>query len=277
MTTTHDTAPTRFVEANGIRFAYRRFGKQGGIPLVFNQHYTGTMDYWDPAVTDGLARDRDVILFNNAGVANSSGETPSSFQDMGANAIAFIRALGLDQVDVLGISIGGFVAQEIALQGGDLVRKLILVGTGHRGNDMTASRSAEIFAGHYDPPEHLWLSVHFGPSDASQKAGLAFLERKLRREDRDPEVSAQTIAAQGEAIGKWITPDDIGVDYLKSINQPVLVVQGSNDVIIPTAHSLTLQQTLPNAQLIIYPDANHGSIYQYPELFVAHATLFLNA
>lgn len=277
MTTTHDTAPTRFVEANGIRFAYRRFGRQGGIPLVFNQHYTGTMDYWDPAVTDGLARDREVILFNNAGVANSSGETPSSFQDMGANAIAFIRALGLDQVDMLGISIGGFVAQEIALQGGGLVRKLILVGTGHRGNDMTASRSAEIFAGHYDPPEHLWLSVHFGPSEASQKAGLAFLERKLRREDRDPEVSAQTIAAQGEAIGKWITPDDIGIDYLKSINQPVLVVQGSNDVIIPTAHSLTLQQTLPNAQLIIYPDANHGSIYQYPELFVAHATLFLNA
>lgn len=277
MTTTHDTAPTRFVEANGIRFAYRRFGRQGGIPLVFNQHYTGTMDYWDPAVTDGLARDREVILFNNAGVANSSGETPSSFQDMGANAIAFIRALGLDQVDMLGISIGGFVAQEIALQGGGLVRKLILVGTGHRGNDMTASRSAEIFAGHYDPPEHLWLSVHFGPSEASQKDGLAFLERKLRREDRDPEVSAQTIAAQGEAIGKWITPDDIGIDYLKSINQPVLVVQGSNDVIIPTAHSLTLQQTLPNAQLIIYPDANHGSIYQYPELFVAHATLFLNA
>ncbi len=277
MTTTHDTAPTRFVEANGIRFAYRRFGRQGGVPLVFNQHYTGTMDYWDPAVTDGLAQDREVILFNNAGVANSSGETPSSFQDMGADAIAFIRALGLDQVDVLGISIGGFVAQEIALQSGGLVRKLILVGTGHRGNDMAASRSAEIFAGHYDPPEHLWLSVHFGPSDASQTAGLAFLERKLRREDRDPEVSAQTIAAQGEAIGKWITPDDIGIDYLKSIKQPVLVVQGSNDVIIPTAHSLTLQQTLPNAQLIIYPDANHGSIYQYPELFVAHATLFLNA
>jgi pimeloyl-ACP methyl ester carboxylesterase len=277
MTTTHDTAPTQFVEANGIRFAYRRFGRQGGIPLVFNQHYTGTMDYWDPAVTDGLAQTREVILFNNTGVANSSGETPSSFQDMGADAIAFIRALGLDQVDVLGISIGGFVAQEIALQGGDLVRKLILVGTGHRGNDMTASRSAEIFAGHYDPPEHLWLSVHFGPSEASQTAGLAFLERKLRRQDRDPEVSAQTIAAQGEAIGKWITPDDIGIDYLKSIKQPVLVVQGSNDVIIPTAHSLTLQQTLPNAQLIIYPDANHGSIYQYPELFVAHANLFLKA
>lgn len=198
----HDTAPTQFVEANGIRFAYRRFGKQGGLPLVFNQHYTGTLDHWDPAVTDGFAKDREVILFNNAGVSSSSGETPTSFQEMGANAIAFIRALGLTQVDVLGISIGGFVAQEIALQGGNLVRKVILVGTGHRSQDMSESRSAEIFAGSYDPPEHLWLSVHFGPSEASQKAGLAFLERKLRRQDRDPQVSAQTLAAQGEAIDR---------------------------------------------------------------------------
>jgi len=161
---THHTAPTQYVEANGIRFAYRRFGKAGGVPIIFNQHYTGTMDYWDPAVTDGLAQTREVILFNNAGVSSSSGETPASFSEMGANALAFIRALGLQQVDVLGISIGGFVAQEIALQGGELVRKIILVGTGHRGNDMSTSRSAEIFAGSYDPPEHLWLAVHFAPS-----------------------------------------------------------------------------------------------------------------
>ncbi|NMV38874.1 alpha/beta fold hydrolase [Ralstonia insidiosa] len=275
-TFTHHTAPTQYVEANGIRFAYRRFGKSGGVPIVFNQHYTGTMDYWDPAVTDGLAQTREVILFNNAGVSSSSGQTPTSFPEMGANAIAFIRALGLAQVDVLGISIGGFVAQEIALQGGDLVRKIILVGTGYRGNDMTASRSAEIFAGRYEPPEHLWLAVHFAPSEASQKAGLAFLERKWLRKDRDPEVSAQTVAAQGEAIGKWISSDENALAYLKAIKQPTLVVQGSNDVIIPTAHSATLQQHLPNAELVIYPDANHGSIYQYPDRFVAHAEQFLS-
>ena len=277
MTYTHDTVPTEFVEANGIRFAYRRFGRSGGVPVVFNQHYTGTMDYWDPAVTDGLAQDREVILFNNAGVANSSGETPASFQEMGANAIAFIRALGLGQVDVLGFSIGGFVAQEITLQAPDLVRKLILVGTGTRGADMSKSQSNAIFSGSYDPPEHLWLSVHFTPSEASRTAGLAFIERKLRRKDRDPAVSEQTVAAQGEAIGKYVAQSEGVLDYLKTIRQPTLVVQGSNDVIIPTIHSYVLQQNLPNAQLILYPDANHGSFYQYPELFVAHASLFLDA
>ena len=137
----HQTAPTQFVEANGIRFAYRRFGKSGGVPLVFNQHFTGTMDHWDPAVTDGLARDREVILFNNAGVSSSSGEVPTTFEEMGANAIAFIKALGLTKVDVLGFSIGGMVAQEIAAQAPDLVRRLILVGTGPRGGDMATSRT----------------------------------------------------------------------------------------------------------------------------------------
>jgi pimeloyl-ACP methyl ester carboxylesterase len=113
---THQTAPTHFVEANGIRFAYRRFGKAGGVPLVFSQHYTGTMDYWDPTVTDGLARDREVILFNNAGVSSSSGEVPTTFERMGADAVAFIKALGLKQVDLFGFSIGGMVVQEITLQ-----------------------------------------------------------------------------------------------------------------------------------------------------------------
>src|ERR1700730_8923341 len=129
----HKTAPTQFVEANGIRFAYRRFGKAGGVPIVFNQHYTITMDYWHPAVADGLARDREVILFNNAGVSSSSGEVPTTFEQMGAEAVAFSRALGLNKADVLGFSIGGMVAQEIALQAPDLLPKVILVGTGPRG------------------------------------------------------------------------------------------------------------------------------------------------
>src|SRR5271156_3616446 len=154
---THQTAPTQFVEANGTRFAYRRFGNPQGVPIVLNQHFRGTLDHWDPAVTNGLAKTREVILFDNAGVASSSGETPDSFQEMGANAIAFTRALGLEQVDVLGFSIGGMVSQEFVLQAPDLVRKLILVGTGPRGADMSTSRSQQIFAATYEPAEHLWL------------------------------------------------------------------------------------------------------------------------
>jgi pimeloyl-ACP methyl ester carboxylesterase len=274
----HETAPTRYVEAKGVRFAYRRFGKAGGAPIVFNQHFQGTLDHWDPAVTNGLAETREVILFDNAGVASSSGETPGSFQEMGANAIAFTRALGLKRVDVLGFSIGGMVSQEFVLQAPDLVRKLILVGTGPRGADMSTSQSQQIFAATYEPAEHLWLKVHFSPSEASQAAGLAFLERKLRRRDRDPLVGQQTIDAQRAAIGKYIAYRDAPgyLDYLKSMRLPTLLVQGGNDVIIPTYNSYVLQQNLPNAQLILYPDSNHGSFYQYPERFVAQATYFLD-
>src|SRR5258707_1832150 len=141
MISAHQTAPTQFIEANGIRFAYRRFGKAGGVPLVFNMHYLGTMDYWDPTVTDGLARDREVILFDNAGVSRSSGEVPTTFEQMGANAVAFSRALGLKKADVLGFSIGGLFAQEITLQATDIVRKLSLVGTGSLGGPGFATLS----------------------------------------------------------------------------------------------------------------------------------------
>src|ERR1700756_159285 len=280
MIDTHQTAPTLFVEANGIRFAYRRFGKTGGVPIVFNQHYLGTMDYWDPAVTDGLARDRGGILFNNAGVSSSSGEVPTTFEQMGANAISFSRALGLNKVDMLGFSIGGMVAQEIALQAPDLVRKLILVGTGPRGGEGMASLTQvakRIFGAPYDPPEHLWLAVLFSPSEAAQAAGKEFLKRKhLRQEGRDPEVNDKVSPAQVEAMDKWGVQKKGSYDYLKTIKQPTLVVNGSNDVIMPTVNSFIMQQNMPYAQLIVYPDSNHGAHHQYPELFVKHATLFLN-
>src|ERR1700735_3957385 len=226
---THQTAPTEFVEANGIRFAYRRFGKPGGAPLVFNQHFRGTMDYWDPAVTDGLARNREVILFNNAGVSSSSGQAPTSVQGLGATPPPSNKALGLTKVNVLGFSIGGMVAQEIAVRAPDLVRRLILVGTGPRGADMSTSRTAEVFGGAYDPPEHLWLAVHFSPSPSGRAAGLAFLKRKLLRKDRDLEASEEAAMAQREAITKYYAPAESVLDYLKDIRQPTLVVQGSND------------------------------------------------
>jgi pimeloyl-ACP methyl ester carboxylesterase len=274
---THQNAQTQFVDANGIRFAYRRFGKPNGVPLVFNQHFRGTMDYWDPAVTDGLAKNRDVILFNNAGISSSSGRVPTSVQEMGANAIVFITALGLNKVDVLGFSIGGMVAQEITAQAPNLVRRLILVGTGPRGADMSTSRSAEIFGATYDPPEHLWLAVHFSPSASSRAAGMAFLKRKLLRQNRDPEVSGEAAAVQREALSKYYAPAERALDYLQDMSQPTLIVQGSNDVIVPTVNSYILQQNMPNAQLTLYPDANHGSFFQYPELFVSQADQFLTS
>jgi pimeloyl-ACP methyl ester carboxylesterase len=275
--TTHQTAPTQFVDAKGIRFAYRRFGKAGGVPLVFNMHYMGTMDHWDPAVTDGFGVDREVILFNNAGVSSSSGEVPGAFAEMGANAVAFVRALGLKQVDVLGFSIGGLVSQEIALQAPDLVRRLVLVGTGPRGADTAASKAAEIFSATYDPPEHLWIAAHFSASPAGRAAGLAYLERKHRRRDRSPEVSETSAATQYQAIGLSNEKVDGVLDYLSEIHHPALVVHGHNDLIIPTINGFTLQQHLPNAQLIIYPDSSHGPFYQYPRPFLAHASLFLEA
>src|SRR2546430_6660095 len=225
---THQTAPTQFVEANSIRFAYRRFGKTGGVPLVFSQHYIGTMDYWDPTVTDGLARDREVILFNNTGVSSSSGEVPTTFEQMSANAVAFSRALRLNKADVLGFSIGGMVAQEIALQAPDLVRKLILVGTGPRGGlgmEALTQVAQRIFGAAYDPPEHLWLTVLFSPSESGQAAGKEFLKRKhLRQEGRDPEVSDKVSPAQIEAMDKWGVQQEGSHAYLKTVKQPTPAV-----------------------------------------------------
>jgi pimeloyl-ACP methyl ester carboxylesterase len=281
MSHTHQTAPTQYVEANGVRFAYRRFGKPDGVPLVFNMHFTGTMDHWDPTVTDGFAKDREVIVFDNAGVSSSSGEIPTSIEEMGANAINFVKALGLKQVDVLGFSIGGLVAQEITLQAPDLVRRLVLVGTGPRGGESMDTGTPEgqkIFGASYEKPDDLWLSVFFTPSQASQAAGRAFLKRfRLRTKDRDPEVNEKVGPAQRAAIAKWGAKRERPYDYLKTIRQPTLVVNGSNDVIIYTINSYILQQNLPNAQLILYPDSAHGSQYQYPGLFVRHVSMFLSA
>jgi pimeloyl-ACP methyl ester carboxylesterase len=277
---THQTAPTQFVEANGIRFAYRRFGNAAGMPFVFNQHFTGTMDHWDPAVTDGFAKDREVILFNNTGVSSSSGEVPTRIEEMGANAVTFIKALGLTKADVLGFSIGGFVAQEIALQAPELVRRLVLVGTGPRGGEGMATltpEAQEIFGASYDEPDHLWLRVHFTKSEKSKAAGHAFLKRfRLRSNNRDPEVNEKVAPAQIEAIGEWGAPREKPFEYLKSIRQPTLVLNGGNDVIIYPVNSFILQQQLPNAELILYPDANHGSQYQYPKRFVQDVSLFLS-
>jgi len=276
----HQTAPTQFVDAAGVRFAYRRFGKSGGVPLVFNMHFTGTMDHWDPAVTDGFAKDREVILFDNAGISSSSGEVPTSIEEMAADAAAFVKALDLSKVDVLGFSLGGLIAQTLAIAEPKLVRRVVLVGTGPRSGEGMATltpEAQEIFGATYEEPDNLWLRVHFSPSERSQAAGREFLKRfRLRREGRDPEVSDKVAPAQLAALAKWGAPRENRYEYLKALTQPTLVVNGGADVIIYTVNSFILQQNIPNAQLILYPDANHGSLYQYPELFVRHVSLFLD-
>ena len=278
---THRTAPTRYVEANGVRFAYRRFGQKSGdtVPLVFNMHLNGTMDHWDPAVTDGFAQSREVVLFDNAGISSTSGDVPTSVEEMAANAAAFIKALGLAEVDVLGFSLGGLVAQELAIAEPGVVRRLVLVGTGPRSGEGMASLTPDaerIFGARYEKPDDLWLAVFFTLSERSQAAGRDYLKRfRLRTEDRDPEVSAKVAPAQIEALSKWGAPRDNPYAYLKDIHQPTLVVNGGFDVIVYTVNSFILQQHIPNAQLILYPDANHGSQYQYPALFVLHVSMFL--
>jgi pimeloyl-ACP methyl ester carboxylesterase len=280
-TYTHHTAPTQFVEATGIRFAYRRFGKPAGLPLVFLQHFTGTLDNWDPAVLDAVAADREVIIFDNAGVASSTGETASTVAGIASTAAHFIAALGLQQIDLLGFSMGGFVAQELTLRHPDLVRRLVLVGTGPRGGEGLATFSPEVWAmltREYTPADELLLDTFFSPTPTSQAAGRRFLERiRARTTDRDVAINELVAPAQLAAIAEWGAPREGTYEYLQAINQPVLVVNGKNDLLFPTINSYLLQQHLPDARLILYPNAGHGSLYQYLEEFVQHLTLFLNS
>ncbi len=278
------TVPTRFVEGNGIRFAYRRWGKAGNLPLVFNQHFTGNLDNWDPAVLDGLAQEREVIVFNNAGIASSSGEVPATFGEMAKNAENFIDALRLKQVDLLGFSIGGFVAQQIVLDRPELVRKLILVGTGPRNQDVgigengLTPETVRIFGATYDPPENLWLKVFFTDSEKSQAAGREFLKRYMSRTiNRDLPVSDKVAPAQMAAVAAWKAHPGEPLAYLRDIKQPTLVVSGNHELICYAINSLHLVQNMPDAKLILYPDANHGSWYQYHADFVFEANRFLNA
>jgi len=276
-TDTHITAPTRFVDANGIRYAYRRFGSETGTPLVLLQHFRGGLDNWDPLVTDGLAQGRPVILFNNAGVASSSGETPDTIDAMGDHVAAFVSALGLPPVDVLGFSIGGYVAQAFVVRHPQLVRKLVLVGTGPRNGESPTDPRVLQVAGNPVPSLDDFLFLFFAPTATSQAAGKAFWERRHQRQDQDPPSSAQTANAQVAAIMEWREPRGERYAYLKAIKQPTLVVNGNNDVMVPTINSFNLSQHIPNAQLIVYPDAGHGSQFQYPELFLTHTRLFLDA
>lgn len=283
MTYSHISAPTEFAEANGIRFSYRRFGKNDGVPLLFMPHYRAGMDHWDPAVTDGFAASRPVILFDNAGVAGSSGETPDTMEAMADNAANFIGALGVATVDVLGHSIGGYVAQTLALRHRRAVRRLILAGTGPRAGEPSKDPKVREWADSTDPQTgesslDAFLYLFFRPSPTSQAAGKAFWERRHRRkQDADRASTPQTMAAQRAAIIAWSKANGEPDAQPDNIIQPTLVLNGNHDIMIPTINSYNLSQRIPRAELIIYPDSGHGALFQFSELFVAHGTLFLDA
>jgi pimeloyl-ACP methyl ester carboxylesterase len=277
---THHTAPTRFVEVDGIRFAYRRFGNPIGTPIVLFQHFMGNLDNYDPAITDGLAKGREVILTDNAGVGLSTGAAPDTVGAMARDAAALIDALGLEQVDLFGFSMGGFVAQQIAVDRPELARRLMLVGTGPRGGegmDQLAPDVAPLFGTVYDPQDLMWLPIFFSPSAKSQAAGRRFLERiRARTEGRDVPVSEATVAAHLAAAHEWGAAAPGSYDYLKAIPQPTLVVNGSDDIVVATVNSYILQQNLPDAELILFPDSNHGSLFQFTESFVEYVTSFVD-
>jgi pimeloyl-ACP methyl ester carboxylesterase len=277
---TSSTAPTRFVDADRIRFAYRRFGNPAGTPIVLLQHFMGNLDNYDPAITDALAEGREVILTDNAGVGVSTGVAPETVARIARDAASLIDALDLERVDLFGFSMGGYVAQQIVVDRPELVRRLILVGTGPRGGDgmgQLAPDTAPLFGNVYDPQDLMWLPIFFSPSEASQAEGRRFLERiRARTEDRDAPVSEATVAAHLAAAREWGAAAPASFAYLREITQPALVVNGSNDIVVPTINSYILQQNLPNAELILFPDSNHGSHFQFTEPFNRYVTDFLD-
>ncbi|HXN74402.1 MAG TPA: alpha/beta hydrolase [Candidatus Acidoferrales bacterium] len=273
---THETVPTQFVETNGIRYAFRRFGKAGTIPLLFLGYFNSNMDGWDPDVTNSLAADHEVILFDNAGVGASGGNTPNLVAEMTKHCVAFCRGLGLKQIHVVGFSLGGMIAQQLALEHSALVGRLILLGTGPRGGeDMTFT---ELSPDEQADPVAFLLAAFFSPSEASQAAGHEYLKRiESRKNDRDLPVSRDSAIAQLAAIREWGTIPATGrYATLKRITHPMLIVHGNKDIVVTPINALILAEHLRNARLIMYPDASHAASSQYAENFLENATLFLS-
>ncbi|MER7927287.1 alpha/beta hydrolase [Streptomyces sp. NPDC096057] len=275
--TSYKDAPTRTLTADGVTFAYRELGPRSGTPIVFITHLAAVLDNWDPRVVDGIAAKRHVITFDNRGVGASSGSTPRTIQEMAKDAVTFIRALGLEQVDIHGFSMGGMIAQVIVQTDPQLVRKLILSGTGPAGGEgiknVTVLSHLDTVRGLFtlqDPKQFLF----FTRTANGRRAGKEFLARlKERTTDRDKSISPIAYSNQLKAIHRWglEQPHD-----LSAIRQPVLVANGESDRMVPTKNSHDMARRLPNAELVVYPDAGHGGIFQFHDQFVKTANEFLD-
>ena len=267
-------AVTQFVTVDGISYAYRTVGEPEALPLVCLQHFTGTLDNWDPVVIDGLAQSRKVITIDNAGVGSSGGETPDNVQDMAKTAVKIIMALGINQCDLLGFSLGGFIAQTIAVTNPQLFRKIMLIGTAPQGTPALHAFPQLVGRAFSMSPADGYLFLFATGTENSRNKIKTVMGRFMeRKEDRDKAISMSAIQAQTKALTRWGT-DAVTLDISK-ISHPVLIVQGSNDTMMNSASSLELFKQIPNSILTYYPDSNHGSFMQHGEIFVDEATSFL--
>lgn len=274
---TYRHAPTRTVTAGGITYAYRELGPRGGIPVVFFVHLAATLDNWDPAVVDPIAQHHHVIAFDNRGVGASTGAVPDTVEAMADDAYTFITALGLDTIDILSFSLGGMVAQALVLKHPQLVRKLILTGTGPAGgkdiDKVAGTTYYDILRAtltRSDPKEFLF----FNRDDTGKAAGRAFVKRLGQRtEDRDLKISTKAFQTQLKAITRWgrSTPAD-----LSRITAPTLIANGDNDRMVPSVLSDDLHRRIAGSQLVIYPNSGHGGIFQHHREFASTAIAFLD-
>jgi pimeloyl-ACP methyl ester carboxylesterase len=276
----NSSAPTQLLRGGNEAYAYRRFGSGHARPLLFLQHFTGTLDNWDPAVTDPLASGREVILFDSAGVGRSTGKVPPTVAGMAGHALAFLDSLGLATCDILGFSLGGMVAQQIAQERPSAVRRMILVGTAPRGGEDIMHLEKPSLARSFQDPSlrgyAILSKIFFAPTESSQAAGQAFLARLAqRREDLDPPSGPDVAAAQMAAFREWEQFTGERFANLKTLRQPTLVVNGVHDEMVPVANSYRLAENLPNAVLLTYPDSGHGSLFQFHDSFTRQAAAFL--
>lgn len=276
----YDDTPTQFVSVQGTDFAYRRFGAGDGPPLVLLTHFRASMDNWDPALLDAIAKERTVVAFNNRGVATSGGMTPASYGAMADDAAEFVAALGYSQVDVLGFSIGGAITQELLFRHPSLVRRAVLAASMPPGGKGILQSRPEVAAVATKAVVELddFLILFFAQTPTSQKLGREYLLRRSRRTiDPDPATGSQTMEAQGSARKAWAEMDaEQGLADLGRVVQPVLVANGRDDIMLGTANSVQLYNALPAAQLILYPDSGHGFLFQFPEMFARHLSVFLD-
>lgn len=271
-------APTNTVTANGVAFAYRELGPQGGVPVVFFVHLAATLDYWDPRIVDEIAKDRHVIAFDQRGVGASTGTVPDTVEAMAEDAYSFLTALGFDQVDVFSFSLGGFVAQALIAAHPDLVRRLVLTGTGPRGGKdidkvagVTYRDVLKATLTRSDPREFLF----FNRDKAGKRAARAYVERTTgaRTEDLDAPMKLRGFQTQLKAIKKWgrSAPHD-----LSKLTQPTLIANGDHDRMVPSVLSEDMHRRIPGSELVIYPDSGHGGVFQHHERFAPLAAAFLN-